>query len=164
MISRLRRAKPPEAAGPTQAGQAAEENPSSPSIAGATSTAPDQRGATLPPPLPLLLPDDKWLPPPPFRTSSGLGSVGSAQGTPHRPRYSWRDGPCAGLWDPQMVVSDMAAALAADRVYASVDELSAAFHAQLSTLTCVPAFHTCQRAFIPRLSGFLETAQGPRNV
>ena len=65
-----------------------------------------------------------------------------------------------------MVVSDMAAALATDRVYSSVDELTAAFHAQLSTLTCMPAFQTWQRgnpAFKLRLSGFLAT-QGARRI
>ena len=41
-----------------------------------------------------------------------------------------------------MVASEMAAALAAYRVYESIDELTAAFHAQMSTLTCMPAFRT----------------------
>jgi len=61
----------------------------------------------------------------------------------------------------------MADALAADRVYDSLDELAAAFHAQLSTLTCLPAFQTWQRgnpAFKPRLSGFLATPHGPRRI
>ena len=55
-----------------------------------------------------------------------------------------------------IVVSEMAAALAADRVNELVDELTATFHVQLSTLACMQAFQTWQRgdpAFKPRLSG-----------
>ena len=149
-------------------------NPSSPSTAGATSLAPDKRGATLPPPLPPSLPADEWLPPLPFRPPEASprpardwAPWAAAQGTAHRPRYSWRAVPGPGTWDPPMVASEMAAALAADRVYESVDELTAAFHAQLSTLTCIPAFQTWQRgnpAFKPRLSGFLATPRGLRRI
>jgi len=133
-----------------------------------------QEGATLPPPPPRLLPGDEWLPPLPFRPletpprpDRTWAPWTAAQGTPHRPRYSWRAGPGPGSLDPQVVINEMAAALAADRVYDSLDELAAAFHAQLSTLTCLPAFQTWQRgnpAFKPRLSGFLATPRGPRRI
>ena len=66
------------------------------------------------PPLPLLLLDNEWLPPPPFRGSFGL------QRHPFDRLGTGLCGPAAGL--------------AADWIYALVDELIVAFHAQLSTV------------------------------
>ena len=71
------------------------------------------------------------------------------------------------MWDPQQALDDLSAAQAADRVYASMDDLAAAFHARVATLTDMPDFLAWQRsnpAFKPSLSGFLWTAQGPRLV
>ncbi len=55
----------------------------------------------------------------------------------------------------------------ADRVYDSVDGLTAAWHASMAALTAMREFHAWQRsnpAFKPLLSGFLWTAQGPQRV
>ena len=89
-----------------------------------------------------------------------------SQGMPRRPRHSY-DCSRSGSWDPQRTLDDLTAAQAADRVYDSMDDLAAAFHARLATLTDMPAFRTWERsnpAFKPLLSGFLWTAQGPRRV
>jgi hypothetical protein len=62
---------------------------------------------------------------------------------------------------------DLGAAQAADRVYASVDVLAAAMRAQLAALAGAAEFRLWVRAnptFKPRLSGFLSTAQGVRQV
>ena len=79
-----------EAAGGGGPGRAADVNLSWPSTAGATSPAPDKRGATLPPSLPLSLQDHEWLPPLPFRPPEAsprqaLDSApwAAAHGTPH---------------------------------------------------------------------------------
>ena len=91
----------------------------------------------------------------------------SAQGTPHRPRTSTWCGPSPAGWSPQQTLDDATAAQAADKVYASVDDLAAAWHARLATLTDMPAFQSWQRSnptFKPRLSGSLWTAQGPRRI
>ena len=61
----------------------------------------------------------------------------------------------------------MAAAMAADQVYASVDDLASAFRAHLAALAGAPEFPAWQRSnpeFKPRLSGFLATAHGPRRI
>ena len=65
------------------------------------------------------------------------------------------------------MVDDWTAAQDADQVYDSVDDLAAAWHARLATLTDMPEFRAWQRGnptFKPRLSGYLWTAQGPRRV
>ena len=62
---------------------------------------------------------------------------------------------------------DLAAGLAADRVYDSVDELARAMQARLATLAGSPAFAVWSRrgpTFKPRLSGFLAIPQGTRRV
>ena len=61
----------------------------------------------------------------------------------------------------------MAATLAADQVYASVDALAAALHAQLAAIVAAPEFRPWQRLnpdFKPRLSGLIATPQGTRRV
>jgi hypothetical protein len=89
---------------------------------------------------------------------------------PPRPRHSYdgpRQGPAQGSWDPQLTLDYLTAAQAAGRVYESMDDLAAAFHARLATLMDMLAFRTWERsnpAFKPLLSGFLWTAQGPRRV
>ena len=48
-----------------------------------------------------------------------------------------------------------------------MDDLAAALHARLSTLTAMPEYPAWQRSspeFKPRLSGFLATAQGVRRI
>ena len=48
-----------------------------------------------------------------------------------------------------------------------MDDLAAALHAQLATLTDLPEFRAWRRShpeFKPRLSGSLMTAQGPRCI
>ncbi len=48
-----------------------------------------------------------------------------------------------------------------------MDDLAAAFHAQLAALSGAPEFPAWRRdnpTFKPRLSGFLSTAQGTRHV
>ena len=166
MTSRWRPPKPPDEVGTARAG---------PSASGATLTAPDEKGGRhSPPPPPRLRPTaEEWLPPldflPPGTTApepSGWVPWTPSQGMPPRPRHSY-DGPRPGSWDPQRTLDDLTAALAADRVYDSMDDLAAAFHARLATLTDMPAFRTWERsnpAFKPLLSGFLWTAHGPRRV
>ena len=161
-----RRAKPPEDAGPARA-QA--------SLSGETSTAPDAGGAGTPPPQPPLQQTaNEWLPPlrflPPetsIPTPAAWSRWASAQGIPHRQRDSGRGGSGPAGWSPQRTLDDETAAQAADKVYASVDDLAAAWHARLATLTDLPAFRSWQRShptFKPRLSGSLWTAQGPRHI
>jgi hypothetical protein len=61
----------------------------------------------------------------------------------------------------------LTAAQAADQVYDSMDDLAAALHARLASLTAMPEFRSWARhnpPFKPRLSGYLWTAQGPRRV
>jgi hypothetical protein len=64
-------------------------------------------------------------------------------------------------------MADLVAAVAAERVYESVDELARAMHGQLATLAASTPFLPWVRdqpSFKPRLSGLLWTAQGPRRV
>ena len=59
------------------------------------------------------------------------------------------------------------AARTADTVYDSMDDLAAAWHASLATLTAMPTFHEWKRSnptFKQRLPGSLWTARGPRRV
>jgi hypothetical protein len=118
---------------------------------------------------------DEWLPPtaflPPGRispTASGWTPWTSSQGTPHRPRRSGLDGPSPSEWSPQQVVNAWTAAHAADKVFDSVDDLAAAWHASMASLTAMPEFHTWQRGnptFKPQLARDLWTPQqGPRRV
>ena len=65
------------------------------------------------------------------------------------------------------MVDDWTATHDADKVYASVDGLAAAWHASMAALTAMPEFPAWQRdnpSFKPLLSGFLWTPQGPRRV
>ena len=126
-------------------------------------------------------------PPPAFRTSGFRRGPSSRRGrrSPSSPaghlgighgpqaalldhaRAARRVGACAGSWDARALVGDLAAGLAADRVYESVDELAWAMQAQLATLAGSPAFPVWSRpdpTFKPRLSGFLATPQGTRRV
>ena len=76
-------------------------------------------------------------------------------------------GACAGSWDACALADDLAAGLAADRVYDSVNERAWAMQAQLATLAGSPAFPVWSRpdpTFKPRLSGLLATPQGTRRV
>ena len=96
-----------------------------------------------------------------------LGILGSVCRQPSRPRSSGRVGACAGSWDARALTDDLAAGLAADWVYDSVDELAWAMQTQLATLAGSPAIPVWSRpdpTFKPRLSGFLATPQGPRRV
>jgi hypothetical protein len=64
-------------------------------------------------------------------------------------------------------MADLVAAVAAERVYESVDELARAMHGQLAMLAASTPFLPWVRdqpSFKPRLSGLLWTAQGPRRV
>ena len=129
-------------------------------------TAPDERGAALPPhPPPRRLPANEWLPPldflPPERRQETKSSWVSWVAPP-RPPQRPRD---AG--SPQQSLDSLVATRDADLVYDSMDELAAAFHARLATLIDVPEFRAWQRSnptFKPRLSGLLWTAQGPRRI
>ena len=160
--ARHRRARPPEGPVPARAG---------PSASGATATAPDERGAAFPPPLPLRIPTAEWLPPPAFLPPGKAASApldwthwDSSRGTPHRPRGF---APAGGAWDAQTALDDLRAAQDADRVYASVDALADAMRTQLAALAGAAEFRPWVRAnptFKPRLSGFLSTAQGVRHV
>ena len=129
MRSRHRRTRAPEVPGPARAGTSA---------SGATSTASDERGAALPPPPPLRATAEAWLPPPAFLPPGWTAPVPlywtyweSSRGTPHRPRTA-ETTPAAGR--VQDTLRDLAAALDAERVYASVDDLARAMHAQLAAL------------------------------
>ena len=65
------------------------------------------------------------------------------------------------------MLDNWTAAQTADTVYDSMDDLAAAWHARLATLTAMPTFHEWKRSnptFKPRLSGSLWTARGPRRV
>ena len=164
-----RRVKPPEEDGPARAGSSA---------SGATSTAPDERGAAIPPLLPPQQPAaDEWLPPLAFLPPGTLQPVPAgwepwapSLGTPQRPRssvFAASAGTIPAPWGPQQTLDAWTAAQAAARVYDSVVDLAAAWHARLATLTDLPEFRTWRRnnpEFKPRLSGFLATAQGPRQI
>ena len=71
-------------------------------------------------------------------------------------------------WDAQTTVDDLVAALDAERVYSTVDELAQAMYAQLATARAGPAgFLPWVRhnpSFKPRLSGLISTPQGLRRV
>ena len=164
-----RRVKPPEEDGPARAGSSA---------SGATSTAPDERGAAIPPLLPPQQPAaDEWLPPLAFLPPGTLQPVPAgwepwapSLGTPQRPRssvFAASAGTIPAPWGPQQTLDAWTAAQAAARVYDSVVDLAAAWHARLATLTDLPEFRTWLRnnpEFKPRLSGFLATARGPRQI
>ena len=65
------------------------------------------------------------------------------------------------------MLDNWSSAQAADQIYASIEDLAAAWHARVATLTNVPEFRAWQRnnpTFKPQLSGFLWTAQGPRRI
>ena len=131
--------------------------------------------AVLPPPLPLRRPTaNEWLPPRDFLppesatvpTSTWMPWV-AAPGPPPRPRGA--KGPCLGsaLWSPQQTLDAWTAGRASYLVYASMDELAAAWHARLATLVEMPEFRAKQRdnpEFKPRLSGLLWMAHGPRRI
>ena len=145
------------------------------SLPGATTRAPGTGGAAIPPPPPPLRPTaDEWLPPQaflppalPVLAPAGWTPWTSAQGLPPRPRRSGLDGPSPGPWGPQQALDHLTAARTADKVYDSMDDLAAAWHASLATLTAMPTFLEWKRSnptFKPRLSGFLWTARGPRRV
>ena len=138
-------------------------------------TAPDERGAVLPPPLPPLRPTaNEWLPsrdflPPESATAPTSTWVpwAAAPGPPPRPRGAEGPGPGSALWSPQQTLDAWTAARASYLVHASMDELAAAWHARLATLVEMPEFRAWQRGnpeFKPRLSGLLWTAHGPRRI
>jgi hypothetical protein len=121
VTSRWRPPKPPDEARPARAGTSA---------SGTTSTAADEKGGRQNPPTPppLRRTAEEWLPPLEFLPPE----------TP-APEPS-------GSWDRQRTLDDLTAAQAAGRVYESMDDLAAAFHARLATLTDMPAFSTWERA------------------
>jgi hypothetical protein len=128
--TRNRWPKPPEETGPARAGA---------STSGATLTAPDERGAAIPPPLPRRTTAADWLPPPAFlppgwtpAAPSGWTYWDSSQGTAPRPRTL--PGASRVSWDAQATVDDLVAALDAERVYSTVDELAQAMYTQLATV------------------------------
>ena len=156
--------KSPQETGTTQAGPLGTADVSStPSESGATSKASDDSGgfgfsptagfstsgeqvasaAGLPPagdpaPRPAQRPQlTRWA------------SWDPSAGSPHGPRTCGRVYACAGSWDARVLADDLAAGLAADPVYDSVDELAWAIRAQhwLSP----PRFH-CGHAQILLLS------------
>ena len=164
--ARPRRPRPPQAAGPDRAG---------PSTSEATSTASDERGADIPPPM-LLLPrpaTNEWLPPGAFLPSSPATLEPrtwtpwtSVSGTPHAPRYAAYGGPDPGR-DPRRPLATWEETQAVERVYASIDTLAAAFHAQMAAMTATPAFPAWRRenpSYKPCLTGFLATALGQRRI
>jgi hypothetical protein len=114
---------------------------------------------------------DEWLPPtaflPPGRvtpTASSCSPWTSSQGTPHRPHYSGLGGSSPSEWSPQQGFDAWTGAHDADKVYESVDDLAAAWHASMASLTAMPEFHAWQRgnpAFKLQLAGDLWTPQGP---
>ena len=66
--------------------------------------------------------------------------------------------------DPHRQLATWEEAQAVEQVYASIDTLAAAFHAQMAALTATPAFPTWRLenpTYKPRLSGFLATANRP---
>ena len=114
-----------------------------------------------------------WLPPGLSPTPSTRGPGNwvawrSSQGTPHWPRYAdVRSDPSQDQSDPRRPVAAWNEAQVAERVYASLDALAEAFHAQLASLTDTPEFPTWRRqnpTYKPRLCGFLATAHGPRRI
>ena len=136
-------------------------------------TAPDERGAAIPPPLPRRTTAADWLPPPAFlppgwtpAAPSGWTYWDSSQGTAPRPRTL--PGASRVSWDAQATVDDLVAALDAERVYSTVDELAQAMYTQLATVRAGPAgflpwvLHS--PSFKPRLSGIISTPQGLRRV
>ena len=139
-------------------------------------TAPDERGAAIPPPPPLRATAEEWLPPPAFLPPGWAAQTSfraswthwdPSRGTPHRPRTFAHDAASTASWDAQATMADLVAAVAAERVYESVDELARAMHGQLATLAASTPFLPWVRdqpSFKPRLSGLLWTAQGPRRV
>ena len=112
------------------------------------------------------LPQRAFLPPgTPLSVQPRWAPWNRSAGSPPRPRTGCRVGACAGSWDARALADDLAAGLAADRVYDPVDELPRAMQAQLATLAGSPAFPVWSRpdpTFKPRLSGFLATPQGTR--
>ena len=158
-----RRAKPPETAGTARAGSSA---------SGATVTAPDVRGAEIPPP-PLRPPATSWLPPQAYLPPGTVPPVpvgwvpwDASQGTPHRPR-SFERSVSAEPGDAKAAANDLAAAWTANQVYDSVEDLAMAMQAQLAALAGAAEFRTWTRPdpqFKPRLAGFLATASGVRPV
>ena len=121
-------------------------------------------------------PAGEWLPPPTYLPrgyppagppTSGWAHWESAKGTPHRPRTSASGRTNTGSWDAQAALDDLAAALEAERVYASVDALAAVLQAHLATLAGNAAYRPWIRSdptFQPRLSGLVATTQGLRRV
>ena len=144
------------------------------SASGATSTAPDERGADTPPTQPLRATTADWLPPPAFLplgwvppAQHGWTRWDSARGSPPRPRSFAREGDAPASWDAQTMLDDLTAALQAEQVYASVDALALAMHAQLAALASSTQFSPWTRnnpPFKPRLSGLLSTPRGTRRV
>ena len=71
-------------------------------------------------------------------------------------------------WDAQTTVDDLVAALDAELVYSTVDELAQAMYAQLATAREGPAgFLPWVRhnpSYKPRLSGLISTPRGLRRV
>ena len=174
MQSRWRPTKPPEEAGPARAGPVETDASSSPSVSGATLTAPDDGGEVEPPPLPTFRQTTEWLPPRAFLPpeTQPPGPPGwlpwhTSQGMPYQPRSSGHDTAYPASWDARQTADDYAARLAADRVYDSIDELAFVMQAQLAALAGSPEFLPWRRnnpEFKPLLSGFIATAQGPRRI
>ena len=143
------------------------------SASGAASTAPDRRGAATPPPPALRATAAEWLPPPAY-LPPGMSVPtltwthwDSSLGTPQRPRTRGGKGADTRAWDAQSTLDDISAAMDAERVYASVDDLASAMRAQLATLSSTAEFRPWVRdnpGFKPRLSGLISTAQGVRRV
>ena len=89
----------------------------------------------------------EWLPPPAFLpldfvpvATRSWAACDRTQGTPHRLRSCWRDGPSPGSWDSQAALNDAAATLATNRVFASVEDLTVALQTQLAALSVTPEF------------------------
>ena len=120
------------------------------------------RRISFPPP-PLKRTVDEWLlpkaflPPEPQKPAlAGWTPWTSSQGTPHRPRGSGLTGPGPGACGPQQVLHNWSATQAAEQIYASIEDLAAAWHARVAMLTNVPEFRAWQRSnptFKPQLSG-----------
>ena len=102
--------------------------------------------------------------------SAGWTHWDRTRGTPHRPRALRPSGTLdatARAWHPQAVLDDLTAALAAERVYDSIDDLAATMQAQLAQLAGQAAFRPWLRLnpeFKPRLSGLVATPAGVRRV
>ena len=65
------------------------------------------------------------------------------------------------------MIDEWSAVQAADQIYASIDDLAAAWHAREATHTDMPGFRAWQRSnptLKPHQSGCLRTAQGPQQV